>query len=102
MSSGVWRPWWLYGIIMLPNLGTALSLGTDDGMDFLNYFMMSDSGPHFVGSRDDDFNFENIISQYLATEKLDCNFDFNACGWEWFSKNLTQGHAGPRDVRGPK
>ena len=65
---------------MLPNFGTALSLGTDDGMDFLNYFMMSDFGPHFVGSRDDDLNFEIIISQYLAREKLDCNFDSNAYG----------------------
>jgi len=77
---------------MLPNLGTALSLGTDDGMDFLNYFMMSDSGPHFVGSRDDDFNFENIISQYLATEKLDCNFDFNACGWAQESNSASNWH----------
>ena len=70
----------------MPNC--AFSFGnsdTDSGMDFLNYFMLSDSGPHFLTSR--DYDYENIIGQYLTTQKLDCSFGFNACGWEWFSKS---------------
>ena len=87
--SGVWRPLWLYGMIMLPNCASVTL-----ELDVLNYLMLqhpSDSGTRFLGSRDDHFNYENIMSQYLATEKqidvLDCDFQFNACGWEWFSKN---------------
>ena len=53
----------------------------------------SDSGTQFRGSRDSHFNYENIMSQYLTTDKqndvLDCDFRFDACGWEWFSKRYS-------------
>jgi len=45
----------------------------------------SDSGTQFRGSRDSHFNYENIMSQYLTTDKqndvLNCDFRFDACGW---------------------
>ena len=90
-KTGGWRPLWLYGMLMLPYCDSVTL-----ELDFLNYLMLhhpSDSGTRFRGSRDDYFNYENSMSQYLATEKqidvLDCDFQFNACGWGWFSKNLT-------------
>ena len=100
--SGVWRPLWLYGMIMLP---TCSSVTLE--LDFLNYLMLqhpSDSGTRFRGSRDSHFNYENIMSQYLTTDKqndvLDCDFQFDACGWEWFSKRYSPTESLP-DIPGP-